>query len=101
VDDRHSQIVDVDLAALPLGLLQFIGREPTDNRVVFQRGESNEIFAAEQTLEIARSSKASPKVVIMASISATSTSLSCRMLKGLEGDMVGLIVSAARMPELF
>ena len=51
---RHSQIVDVDLTALPLGLLQFIGCKPTDNCVVFQRSESNEMFTAEQALEIVR-----------------------------------------------
>ena len=51
---RHGQIVDIDFAALLLELVKFVGDEAADDRAAVQRGKRHEIFAGEQTFEIAR-----------------------------------------------
>src|SRR5262245_25597883 len=42
-----SEIVDVDLAALLLELLQLVGRDAAHNRAAFQRGKRDETVATE------------------------------------------------------
>jgi hypothetical protein len=49
---RDRQIVDVDLAALLLELVQLIRREAAHDLAPLQGGEGDEVVAAEQALEI-------------------------------------------------
>ena len=88
---RNCEIVDVDLAALLLELVQLMGCEAADDLAVLQRGERYEVVAAEQTFEIGRARpgiaiglsvfERSAKVVYMVSISATSPGARRRTVK--------------------
>jgi len=43
---RNGQIVDVDLAAHPLELVQLIGRDAAHHLAVLKRGKRDEVIAA-------------------------------------------------------
>ena len=57
----NRKIVDVNLAALPLKLLQFLGHQATDDVFAFRRCEGNEVIGCQQALKVVR---AGPGVVV-------------------------------------